>query len=91
VIEVSRHGVFGTERHELGGQALGHYGGDGGLLDHLTDVVQRQAPGEIRASGRVSLESHLLGFAAEQARLSGAVIEMEGFRQQARRAAQKQC
>jgi predicted dehydrogenase len=87
VLEVSRHGVFGTRRHELGGDVLGHYGGDGGLLDHLTDVVARGMPGEIRASGRVSLESHLLGFAAEEARLSGEVIEMRGFREKARRAA----
>jgi predicted dehydrogenase len=87
VIEVSRHGVLGSERHEMGGSALGHYGGDGGLLDHLTEVVERQAGGEIRASGRVSLESHLLGFAAEEARLSGAVVEMERFRIEARRAA----
>ena len=39
VIEVSRHGVFGNERHEVGGSALGHYGGDGGLLDHFTEVL----------------------------------------------------
>ena len=87
VIEVSRHGVLGNQRYEMGGSALGHYGGDGGLLDHLTEVVERQAGGEIRASGRVSLESHLLGFAAEEARLSGAVVEMESFRKEARRAA----
>ncbi|GAG32234.1 unnamed protein product, partial [marine sediment metagenome] len=84
VIEVSHHGVFGNERHEVGGSALGHYGGDGGLLDHFTEVLERQAGGEVEASGRVSLESHLIGFAAERARLSGSVIEMEGFRKEAR-------
>jgi predicted dehydrogenase len=89
VIEVSRHGVFGNQRHEVGGSPLGHFGGDGGLLDHLTEVVQRQAGGEVRASGRVSLESHLIGFAAEEARLSGSVIEMGGFRTEARRAARR--
>ena len=87
VIEVSRHGVLGDERHEMGGSALGHYGGDGGLLDHFSEVLERRAAGEIRASGRVSLESHLMGFAAEQARLSGSVIEMAEFREEARRAA----
>jgi predicted dehydrogenase len=89
VIEVSRHGVLGTQRYEVGGSALGHFGGDGGLLDHLTEVVSRQAVGEVRASGRVSLESHLIGFAAEEARLSGSVIEMEKFRKRARRAARE--
>ena len=87
MIEVSRHGVLGDERHEMGGSALGHYGGDGGLLDHFSEVLERRAAGEIRASGRVSLESHLMGFAAEQARLSGSVIEMAEFREEARRAA----
>ena len=89
VIEVSRHGVLGNQRYEVGGSALGHFGGDGGLLDHLTQVVSRQALGEVRASGRVSLESHLIGFAAEEARLSGSVIEMEEFRKRARRAARE--
>jgi hypothetical protein len=89
VIEVSRHGVFGDQRHEMGGSPLGHFGGDGGLLDHLTEVVQRGAGGEVRASGRVSLESHLIGFAAEEARVSGSVIEMKGFRKEARRSARE--
>jgi predicted dehydrogenase len=88
-IEVSRHGVFGSERHEMGGSELGHFGGDGGLLDHFSEVLARGAAGEVRASGRVSLESHLLGFAAERARLSGSVIEMEGFREEARRDARE--
>ena len=89
MIEVSRHGVLGNQRHEMGGSALGHFGGDGGLLDHFSEVLERRAAGEIRASGRVSLESHLMGFAAERARLSGSVIEMAGFREEARRAARK--
>jgi predicted dehydrogenase len=89
VIEVSRHGVLGNERYEMGGAALGHYGGDDGLLDHFSGVLERRAAGEIRASGRVSLESHLMGFAAEQARLSGSVVEMADFRKQARRAARE--
>jgi predicted dehydrogenase len=87
VIEVSRHGVLGSERHEMGGSPLGHFGGDGGLMDHLTEAVEQQAGGEVRTSGRVSLESHLIGFAAEEARLSGSVIEMGRFREEARRAA----
>ena len=88
MIEVSRHGVLGSERYEMAGSLLGHFGGDGGLLDHLTEVVERQAGGEVRTSGRVSLESHLLGFAAEQARVSGSVVEMRSFREDARKAAQ---
>jgi predicted dehydrogenase len=87
VIEVTRHGVLGSQRFETAGSVWGHFGGDGGLLDHFTEILGRREPGEIRTSGHVSLESHLIGFAAEEARLSGSVIEMEVFREQARRAA----
>ncbi len=86
-IEIARHGRFGTERLLVPGSPFGHYGGDPGLLDHFTDVVARGRPQDLRASGRVSLESHLIGFAAEQARLSGAVVDMASFRAEAAREA----
>jgi predicted dehydrogenase len=79
-VEVCRHGELAPRRIELPGSAIGHYGGDVGLLDHFTDVVSRGAASEVRASGRVSLESHLIGFAAEQARREGRVVEMDAFR-----------
>lgn len=88
VIELSRHGDLARERMEARGSALGHYGGDEGLLSHFTDVLARDAAPEVRTSGRVSLESHLIGFAAEEARLSGRVVEMRDFREAARRAAE---
>ena len=82
VIEVTRHGSLEVERHMTSGSVFGHFGGDEGLLRHFTDVAARGASDEVRASGRVSLESHLLGFAAERARLSGRVVEMPGFRRE---------
>ena len=75
-LEVTRHGVAGVERIEIAGAPYDHFGGDGGLLEHFTDVVARGRPDEVRASGRVSLESHLLGFAAEESRLAGRVVEV---------------
>ena len=83
VIEVSRHGALNKERFSTGGSVFGHYGGDEGLLRHFVDVIARGALGEVLASGRVSLESHLLGFAAEEARTGGQVVEMASFRQRA--------
>src|SRR5215472_253002 len=83
VIEVSRHGALHKERFSTGGSVFGHYGGDEGLLRHFVDVIARGAHGEVRASGRVSLESHLLGFAAEEARTGGQVVELAAFRQRA--------
>jgi predicted dehydrogenase len=80
LIEVTRHGSFELERIQTSGSVLGHFGGDFGLIDHFCDVVSRQALEEVRTSGRVSLESHLLGFAAERARSEGLVVDMESFR-----------
>jgi predicted dehydrogenase len=87
VIELSRHGSLDVERFEARRDTIGHYGGDGGLLHHFTDVLSRGAGAEVRASGRVSLESHLIGFAAEEARVSGRVVEMAAFRDGVRTAA----
>ena len=52
-------------------------------MRHFVDVIARGALGEVLASGRVSLESHLLGFAAEEARTRGEVVDMAAFRQRA--------
>jgi predicted dehydrogenase len=84
VIEVTRHGQLGSERIETQGGVLGHFGGDEGLLTHFTDVVARGARDEVRTSGRVSLDGHLLGFAAERARESGAVVDLAAFRSELR-------
>jgi len=85
LIDVTRHGSFETEHHPIEASLAGHLGGDEGLIGHFIDVVARGAAGEVRASGRVSLESHLIGFAAEQARLEGRVVEMDAFRAQVAR------
>jgi predicted dehydrogenase len=87
LIELSRHGAFEKERLSTGGSIFGHFGGDDGMLRHFVDVIARDAVGELRASGRVSLESHLLGFAAEEARRGGRVVEMAGFRRSAEQTA----
>ena len=87
VIDVTRHGSLETERHGVEASLAGHLGGDEGLLGHFTDVVARDAASEVRASGRVSLESHLIGFAAEQARLERGVVDMDAFRAQVAREA----
>ncbi len=80
LIEVTRHGSLEAEHESVEASLAGHGGGDDGLLSHFTDVVSRGAVGEVRASGRVSLESHLIGFAAEEARQGARVVEMDAFR-----------
>ena len=80
VIEVARPGAFEVERHETSGSAFGHYGGDEGLLHHLTDALAGGNADSVRAAGREALESHLLGFAAEESRERGAVVDLAAFR-----------
>lgn len=57
----------------------GHGGGDQGLMAafHQALTNRKQPP---LTTGRASLESHLLAFAAEQARLSGQTVQMDDYR-----------
>ena len=87
LIEVSRHGGSQLETIRISASPFGHARGDRGLLDHFCDVVARDAPDEVRASGRVALESHLLGFAAERARIEGRVVDMAAYRAEVARSA----
>jgi predicted dehydrogenase len=59
----------------------GHGGGDERLLRDFADAV-REGRGEGLTSARVSLESHLLAFAAEESRGTGRVVQMEEYRRE---------
>jgi predicted dehydrogenase len=80
VLEVTRHGSLEVEKIQVPQSEVGHFGGDQGLLEHFVDAVRRDVPEAVRTSGRASLESHLLGFAAEQSRFGGGVVELEELR-----------
>jgi predicted dehydrogenase len=75
-IEVRHAGKLEPERLRIESAALGHGGGDDGLLRHFTEIAARDAVGEVLASGRAALESHLIGFAAETARRERKVVEL---------------
>ena len=49
----------------------GHGGGDYRLVRDFLEAVDRQDPSHLSSSIDVSIESHLMGFAAERSRLSG--------------------
>jgi predicted dehydrogenase len=57
----------------------GHGGGDQALLASFLDSVSGDGKGALSLAEQ-ALESHLLAFAAETARLAGRVVDMEGFR-----------
>jgi predicted dehydrogenase len=56
----------------------GHGGGDAGLMRDFVRAL-RGEPTNHQTTARVSLASHLLAFAAEQARLTRQVVEMDAF------------
>lgn len=72
------------EVHDASGS--GHGGGDFGLVASFLRTVRGEADESV-TSARVSLESHLLAFAAEESRLNSTVIDFDDYRQQAEAAA----
>jgi predicted dehydrogenase len=79
-IEINYHGGK-TERIAVDTGDVGHGGGDEGIMADFVRVLR----GEIAplTTARVSLESHLLAFAAEDARMQGTVIPMAEYRARA--------
>jgi predicted dehydrogenase len=81
-LELFRPGSFESEREQIAGSPLGHFGGDVGLVAHFADAVGRNAVDEVLVSGREALAGHLLGFAAERAREQGCVVDFAGYRRE---------
>jgi hypothetical protein len=54
----------------------GHGGGDQGLIEHFVAALARNDPSQIRSGPAETLETHLMVFAAEAARLNGSVEEV---------------
>jgi len=58
----------------------GHGGGDFGLMAAFVQALQNNAESAALTTARTSLESHLMAFSAEDARLGEKVIRMENYR-----------
>ncbi|CAN5254282.1 Gfo/Idh/MocA family oxidoreductase [soil metagenome] len=76
--------LAGTDVSEDVSEAFaGHGGGDAALMAAFTDRVQSRRGGSPTAAALTSLEesidSHLVAFAAEQARLTGSVVDLATF------------
>jgi len=83
-LEIMDHRGFLVERIEFPvefeGNA-GHGGGDFGLMRQYVQTRRRNA--DALTDARHALESHLMAFAAEEARLENRVVDMEEFRRNA--------
>lgn len=80
-IEVHDHFSGKTSRidtHPAGGS--GHGGGDFGLMAAFVRALQADDENAALTTARTSLESHLMAFAAEEARLGEKVVRMVDYR-----------
>jgi hypothetical protein len=57
----------------------GHSGGDSGLMRDFVRTLQSGSSGRVLTSAADSLVSHMLAFAAEEARLNERVIDFDEF------------
>ena len=80
-IEIHDHLTGRVERITPQAGRSGHGGGDEGLMSAFVRAVHD--PAQSLTTARESLESHLMAFAAEQARVEGTVVDMAAYRQRA--------
>lgn len=80
---IVRDHAKGTEtRHHIAadvGGYDGHGGGDAGLVRALAAEFGNPNPAAMRSSIQRSVQSHLMAFAAEEARLHGTLVRMDAF------------
>jgi len=81
-IEVADHLHRRRRRIDMPTADSGHGGGDGRLMDEFLTAVAQGTPSATEATG--ALESHMLAFLAEEARLSGRVIDVRARREAVR-------
>jgi len=65
---------------DFGGGYGGHGGADAGLVRALYGEMIKSDPKQMRSSITQSVESHVMGFAAEESRLTGNSVVLDEFR-----------
>ena len=80
-IAVYDHLTGNEEIIRPGRAAGGHGGGDTGVMNAFVEAL-RHPERPTLTSARASLESHLMAFAAERARLEGCILDMPGYREE---------
>lgn len=83
-LELRKFSPARVKKHHIRYHGLHHGGGDEFLLLEFAKSVRSGDPEDISTRASNSLESHLLALAAEEARLTGKVVEMSEFRRRAR-------
>ena len=81
-ITLRDHRSGSSEQIDVQNTAGGHGGGDFGIVDSFLRASRNEPDADL-PTARAALESHLLAFAAEEARKSGTVVELDRFRRDA--------
>ena len=87
-LEIHDHLTGSMERIDPLAAYSGHGGGDFGVMAAFVQALRRQPepvsswPAQL-TTARESLESHLMAFAAEEARVEGSIVSMGDFRRRA--------
>ncbi len=89
VIEVTHfasNGVDGYEQRVIhpGSVEGGHGGGDTGLMEDFLDMLETKSE-DSRSSVDRSVESHIMAYAAEQARVTGETIDIQSLKEELKR------
>jgi len=82
-IEIHDHVTGRVERIDFQAEPGGHGGGDAGVMAAFVKALHD--PGPTLTTARESLESHLMAFAAEEARVNGGIVYMDDFHRRALR------
>ena len=83
-IEIHDHLTDTKERVKIPTtDGTGHGGGDFGIVAGFVRALRGEA--EALTNAQISLESHLMAFAAEESRQNNSVVNMDSFREQARK------
>lgn len=59
-----------------------HFGGDEGIMREFVVMMKDGYHGEIKSSAGISLDSHLMAFAAEESRTSGRIINIDEYKKE---------
>ncbi|MEA2008748.1 MAG: Gfo/Idh/MocA family oxidoreductase [Chloroflexota bacterium] len=79
-IEVNEHHSGEKTVYDTSSAEAGHGGGDSKFIDAFVKSLQVNDEALALSTARQSLESHLMAFAAEEARLGEKTVKMEDFR-----------
>lgn len=78
-IEIFDFSTKAVETIKLSAAVDGHGGGDAGLMKDFVNLVANDGKVKGKTEASLSVQSHLMAFAAEKSRVSGRVTDMEEY------------